>query len=148
MNNPTPAQTEQRLNELGELYRFAMTLLEARAPIWTDAQLTWKALTVSAAGASPLQPADATERVFRAASSSRQHFVGDEYSCWFEPGAPLTARRARAILVGVATDDGGRPDWLPPRTEGWVLLQFPDGVPPLPATVCLGDVGLLRLRKG
>lgn len=148
MNHPTPEQAEQRLTELGELYRFAMTLLEAQAPVWTDEELTRKALTISPAIDAPLAPTDGTERVFRAGPSSRQHFVGDEYSCWFEPGSPVNANPVRAILVGVATDDGGRPDWLAARTSGWVRVQFPAGVPPLSAPACLGDVTLLRLRKG
>jgi hypothetical protein len=148
MNHPSPEQVEQRLTELGELYRFAMTLLEAQAPVWTDEELTRKALTISPATAAPFGPTDETERVFRASPSSRQHFVGDEYSCWFEPSSPLNAAPVRAILVGVATDDGARPDWLAPRTSGWVRVQFPTGVPALPQAACLGDLSLLRLRKG
>ncbi|MDP3233041.1 MAG: hypothetical protein Q8S33_20570 [Myxococcales bacterium] len=148
MRLPTEQETAQRLRELGELYRFSMSLLEASGPLQTDAQLSRRALTITPVARAPgLEPGPG-ERVFVVASSARQHFVGDEYSCWFPESHPAQPTRIRAILVGVSTVSGARSDWLPPGTEGFVKLHFPDGPVELPAgRFSVGDVTLLRLRK-
>lgn len=143
MNSPTPAETEQRLGELAELVRFSASLLEARAPLLSDADLTRRSLSVRGC-----TPAGLRELTFEAGPSSRQHFVGEEYSCWFPLGHPSEATPVRAILVAVVTEDGTRADWLPPRTRGLVTLQFPEAQPGLlPHEVGFGDLALLRLRK-
>ena len=148
MRLPNEQETEQRLRELGELYRFSMSLLDASGPLQTDAQLSRRALTLTPLERAPGLEAGEDERVFAAASSARQHFVGDEFSCWFPEGRPAQPTRVRAILVGVSDTSGARKDWLSPRTEGFVKLQFPGGLGELPdGRFSVGDVTLLRLRK-
>jgi hypothetical protein len=146
---PTPELVEQRLSECAELDRFSRSILQLASPLQTDAQLTRRALCVER---SPLAArafaAGPTEQAFHAFPSARQHLVGDEYSCWFPLGAPLSFVPLRGILVGVIDGAGRRCDWLGPDAEGAVLVQFPQGAPAFPSgRFALGDVSLLRLRK-
>jgi hypothetical protein len=117
--------------------------MQATGRLYTHADLTNRSLNVT----QWLAPVtDAAEWSGLARPSSRQHFVGEEYSTAFPPGRPIEGVPIRAILVGVKLTDGSRPDWLVPGLGGEVTLQFLAGRP-AGAPVCLSDGALLRLRK-
>jgi hypothetical protein len=148
MGLPNEQETEQRLREMGELYAFSMSLLEATGPLQKDAQLCRRALIISEVDRAPGLEVGPLERVFAAVPSARTWFVGDEFSCWFPEGLPGQPTRVRSILVGVSEATGERRDWLSPGTEGFVRVQFPAGLIELPAgRFSVGDITLLRLRS-
>ncbi|MGQ0504547.1 MAG: hypothetical protein ACT4TC_04450 [Myxococcaceae bacterium] len=152
--SPSPREVEQRLAQVGELYRLSLSLRQTRGRLLTQDQLLRRSLLVLGSEPGPAEISlEDGERFFRVKCLGSRRRVGEEYGVLFSPGS-LNGAQAHVVLLRLCSLSGAWMDSLAQGEEGSALLQWVGWTPsqraratPLQA-FALGDRHAFELAGG